>query len=413
MTHRDRIGPAPVPERGTLPLGARLRELAVLFVRLGFTAFGGPAAHIALFEDEVVRRRRWLTHEQFLDLLGITNLIPGPNSTEMVIHIGHERAGVAGMVVAGVAFILPASCIVGVCAWLYVRYGALPQAEGILYGVKPVVIAIIAQALVALCRKAARTRLLMALGVLGAVAVFLGLGELETLVLAGTAMAFISAARTGIRQHWAGLTVLVAVAGLTLAAILFGPSWQSAGAKPFSPASLFLFFLKVGSVLYGSGYVLLAFIESDLVDRWQWITQAQLLDAVAIGQVTPGPLFTTATFIGFLLAGVTGAAVATLGIFLPSFLFVGAIGFLLPRMRKSVWAGAFLDGVNAASLALMAVVTLQLAHLPQLRHVRAVFSREFADLWQKSALHFRSTLACWAVTGRVFGAGWQGAVRGG
>jgi len=360
LTHRDRIGPAPVPERGTLPLGARLRELAVLFVRLGFTAFGGPAAHIALFEDEVVRRRRWLTHEQFLDLLGITNLIPGPNSTEMVIHIGHERAGVAGMVVAGVAFILPASCIVGVCAWLYVRYGALPQAEGILYGVKPVVIAIIAQALEALCRKAARTRLLMALGVLGAVAVFLGLGELETLVLAGTAMAFISAARTGIRQHWAGLTVLVAVAGLTLAAILFGPSWQSAGAKPFSPASLFLFFLKVGSVLYGSGYVLLAFIESDLVDRWQWITQAQLLDAVAIGQVTPGPLFTTATFIGFLLAGVTGAAVATLGIFLPSFLFVGAIGFLLPRMRKSVWAGAFLDGVNAASLALMAVVTLQL-----------------------------------------------------
>jgi len=360
LTHRDRIGLAPVPERGTLPLGARLRELAVLFVRLGFTAFGGPAAHIALFEDEVVRRRRWLTHEQFLDLLGITNLIPGPNSTEMVIHIGHERAGVAGMVVAGVAFILPASCIVGVCAWLYVRYGALPQAEGILYGVKPVVIAIIAQALEALCRKAARTRLLMALGVLGAVAVFLGLGELETLVLAGTAMAFISAARTGIRQHWAGLTVLVAVAGLTLAAILFGPSWQSAGAKPFSPASLFLFFLKVGSVLYGSGYVLLAFIESDLVDRWQWITQAQLLDAVAIGQVTPGPLFTTATFIGFLLAGVTGAAVATLGIFLPSFLFVGAIGFLLPRMRKSVWAGAFLDGVNAASLALMAVVTLQL-----------------------------------------------------
>ena len=360
LTHRDRIGPAPVPERGTLPLGARLRELAVLFVRLGFTAFGGPAAHIALFEDEVVRRRRWLTHEQFLDLLGLTNLSPGPNSTEMVIHIGHERAGVAGMVVAGVAFILPASCIVGVCAWLYVRYGALPQAEGILYGVKPVVIAIIAQALVALCRKAARTRLLMALGVLGAVAVFLGLGELETLVLAGTAMAFISAARTGIRQHWAGLTVLVAVAGLTLAAILFGPSWQSAGAKPFSPASLFLFFLKVGSVLYGSGYVLLAFIESDLVDRWQWITQAQLLDAVAIGQVTPGPLFTTATFIGFLLAGVTGAAVATLGIFLPSFLFVGAIGFLLPRMRKSVWAGAFLDGVNAASLALMAVVTLQL-----------------------------------------------------
>jgi len=361
LTHGESIVPAPVPEHGTQPLGTRLRELAALFVRLGFTAFGGPAAHIALFEDEVVRRRRWLTHEQFLDLLGITNLIPGPNSTEMVIHIGHVRGGLPGMVVAGVAFILPASCIVGVCAWLYVRYGALPQAEGILYGVKPVVVVIIAQALVALCRKAVKTRLLMVLGVLGAVAVFLGLGELETLVLAGTATAFISGARTGIRQHWAGLTVLVAVTGLILAAILFGPGWQSAGEKPFSLGSLFLFFLKVGSVLYGSGYVLLAFIESDLVDQWQWITQAQLLDAVAIGQVTPGPLFTTATFIGFLLAGVTGAAVATIGIFLPSFLFVGAIGFLLPRIRSSMWAGAFLDGVNAASLALMAVVTLQLS----------------------------------------------------
>lgn len=343
-----------------LPLGVRLRELAVLFLRIGFTAFGGPAAHIAIFEDEVVRRRRWLTHERFLDLLGVTNLIPGPNSTEMVIHIGYVRAGPAGMIVAGLAFILPASCIVGVCAWLYVRYGSLPSAEGILYGVKPVVIAIIAQALWGLGKKAAKTRWLAVLAGATAGAVLLGLSELAALVLAGAFTAVATGIRAGARQHKTGLTALTVGALVILMIIVLVPAWRASGENPFSLTALFLFFLKVGSVLYGSGYVLLAFIQSGLVQQWQWITERQLLDAVAVGQVTPGPLFTTATFIGFLLAGVTGAAVATLGIFLPSFVFVGISGPIIPRMRRSVLARAFLDGVNAASLALMTVVTLHL-----------------------------------------------------
>lgn len=347
-------------EHSTQPLRVRLRELAALFVRMGFTAFGGPAAHIAIFEDEVVRRRKWLTHEQFLDLLGVTNLIPGPNSTEMVIHIGHYRAGFLGMIVAGLSFIVPAASIVGACAWLYMRYGSLPQAEGILYGVKPVVIIIIGQALWALGKRAAKTRLLAIVALNVVAAVFLGLGELQGLVLAGAFTAFWAGVRAGPRQHVPGLAALSLGTVAILAAILFAPAWTVSGENSFSLTALFLFFLKVGSVLYGSGYVLLAFIESGLVEQWRWITQAQLLDAVAIGQVTPGPLFTTATFIGFLLAGVTGAVLATIGIFLPSFVFVGISGPVIPRIRKSMWAGAFLDGVNAASLALMAVVTLQL-----------------------------------------------------
>lgn len=340
---------------------ARLWELITLFVRLGFTAFGGPAAHIAIFENEVVRRRGWLTHAQFLDLLGVTNLIPGPNSTEMVIHIGHRRAGILGMIVAGFSFILPASLIVGVCAWLYLRYGSVPQAEGILNGVKPVVIAIIAQALWGLGKTAVKTRTLGALAAIGAVVVWTGVDELSVLVLAGAAMAILCAAGDGPRRHAKALAVLAAGLAVVFAVMVFVSISPGPDARPFSLAALFLFFFKVGSVLYGSGYVLIAFIESSLVNQWEWITRAQLLDAVAIGQVTPGPLFTTATFIGFLLAGVIGAAAATAGIFLPSFIFVAISGPIIPRLRNSALAGAFLDGVNAASLALMAVVTLQLS----------------------------------------------------
>lgn len=340
---------------------ARLWELVTLFVRLGFTAFGGPAAHIAIFENEVVRRRGWLTHAQFLDLLGVTNLIPGPNSTEMVIHIGHRRAGILGMIVAGFSFILPASLIVGVCAWLYLRYGSVPQAEGILNGVKPVVIAIIAQALWGLGKTAVKTRALGALAAIGAVVVWTGVDELSVLVLAGAAMAILYAAGDGPRRHAKALAVLAAGLAVVFAVMVFVTISPGPDARPFSLAALFLFFFKVGSVLYGSGYVLIAFIESSLVNQWEWITRAQLLDAVAIGQVTPGPLFTTATFIGFLLAGVIGAAAATAGIFLPSFIFVAISGPIIPRLRNSALAGAFLDGVNAASLALMAVVTLQLS----------------------------------------------------
>lgn len=336
-----------------------LRELALLFGRLGFTAFGGPAAHIALFEEEVVRRRKWLTHGEFLDLLGVTNLIPGPNSTEMVIHVGQIRAGFRGMVVAGAAFILPASLIVGVCAWLYVRFGGLPQAEGILYGVKPVVLAVIAQALWGLGGKVAEKRPQALVAVLAAAAVWFGAGELMVLLFAGGMMAVRAAAVHGLAKHVRGLVLLALFAAVFIGLTAMLPD-DGGSARPFSLTALFLFFFKVGSVLYGSGYVLIAFIESSLVSHWGWLTQTQLLDAVAVGQVTPGPLFTAATFIGFLLAGVSGAAVGTLGIFLPSFVFVGLSGPLIPKIRQSTLAGAFLDGVNAASLALMAVVTLRL-----------------------------------------------------
>jgi chromate transporter len=357
--HHPEIGRKACAESSCSEKG-RIRELFTLFVRLGFTAFGGPAAHIAIFEEEVVRRRGWLTHAQFLDLLGVTNLIPGPNSTEMAIHIGHFRAGFKGMVVSGASFILPAAFIVSVFAWIYVHFGSLPQAQGLLFGVKPVVIAIILQALWVLGKKALTTRAMAVVAGGSAVAVLLGGGELGVLLAAGAAMAVFMASKSGPRAHGRGLTVLFVGVALFFAVSLMLPTAETSGARPFSLTALFLFFFKVGSVLYGSGYVLLAFIESGLVNQWGWITQTQLLDAVAVGQVTPGPLFTTATFIGYLLAGGVGAAVGSLGIFLPSFIFVALSGPLIPKIRASVLAGAFLDGVNAASLALMAVVTMQL-----------------------------------------------------
>ena len=322
----------------------RLAELARLFLRLGSTAFGGPAAHIALMEDEVVRRRGWLSREEFVDLLGATNLIPGPNSTELAIHVGFSRAGWPGLVVAGACFILPAALIVTGFAWAYVRYGSLPAAEGFLHGVKPVVIALVAQALWRLGRTALRNRWLAALAIAAAAANALGADEL---VVLGVAAALAVAGRIGS----AGAPALLPF--LTAAPTAAG---ASAGLWP-----LFLFFAKVGSVLFGSGYVLLAFLRAGLVEERGWLTESQLLDAVAVGQVTPGPLFTTATFVGYLLGGGAGAAVATLGIFLPAFFFVAVSAPLLPRLRASPTAGALLDGVNAASLALMAVVTAQLA----------------------------------------------------
>jgi chromate transporter len=326
----------------------RLRELALLFLRLGATAFGGPAAHIAMMEDEVVRRRRWLTRPEFLDLLGATNLIPGPNSTEMAIHIGHRRAGWPGLIVAGTCFIMPATLIVLAVAWAYVRFQTLPQADAILYGVKPVIIAIVLQALWSLARSAVKSRFLGAMGVATAVASFLGVNEIALLLTAGALVA-------GYRSARKPPMALLALPSLPAAAA------AGTGAS-FSLGVLFLSFLKIGSVLFGSGYVLLAFLRADLVDRLRWMTEGQLLDAVAVGQVTPGPVFTTATFIGYVLGGVPGGAVATVGIFLPAFVFVAASGPLVPRLRRSETAGAFLDGVNVASLALMAVVTWQLGH---------------------------------------------------
>jgi chromate transporter len=343
----------------TAPQGFRteerttLRELGLLFLRLGATAFGGPAAHIAMMQDEVVRRRKWLTEERFLDLLGATNLIPGPNSTEMAIHIGWERRGWAGLAIAGPAFIVPSMLITGGLGWVYVRFGAVPAAAWLLYGVKPVILGVIVQAIWGLAPRAARTTLLRLLGVLAAILAAVGVNELA--VLFGAGAAAVLAARvtnpprpsSGDKLHQLA-PVIPVVAG-------------AAAASAVTLSGLFWTFFKIGSVLFGSGYVLLAFLRADLVERLHWMSEAQLIDAIAVGQVTPGPVFTTATFIGYVLAGPNGALIATLGIFLPAFVFVALSGPLVPRLRASPVSGAFLDGVNVASLALMTVVTFQIA----------------------------------------------------
>lgn len=346
-----------VSEPATAPQHGVLREVAWLFLKLGATAFGGPAAHIAMMEHEVVRRRKWLTREEFLDMLGATNLIPGPNSTEMAIHLGHRRAGWAGLVVAGTAFIVPAFLIVLAIAWAYVRYGKLPQAHAILYGVKPVVISIVVQALWGLGRSAIKTRFLALVGLVAVVLSFAGVNELVVLFGLG----LFSMLWRNVKRWQASRVPPSTLLGIVPAlASTSAPAVVASGAIPFGLSPLFLFFLKIGSVLFGSGYVLLAFLRADLVERWGWLTEAQLLDAVAIGQVTPGPVFTTATFIGYVLGGSPGAIVATIGIFLPAFAFVAISGPLVPRLRRSPTAGSFLDGVNVASLALMLVVTWQL-----------------------------------------------------
>jgi chromate transporter len=343
---------------------ATLGELARLFVKLGTIGFGGPAAHIALMEDEVVRRRGWLTREAFLDYVGATNLIPGPNSTELAIEIGRDRAGWAGLVVAGVAFIVPAALIVGATAWAYMRFGQLPAALALFAGVKPVVIAIVVQALWRLTRTAVKTLWLgiLAVGAIGAV--IAGVHELVVLLAAAVvaALAAIVRARDADQRaaNVASIGATLTVRKPALAGALGPLGAAIAGPAAVSLWSLFGIFLKIGSVLFGSGYVLLAFLRADFVERLGWLTERQLLDAVAVGQVTPGPVFTTATFIGYVLGGVPGAVVATVGIFLPAFVFVALSGPVIPRLRRSRIAGAALDGVNAASLALMAVVTWQL-----------------------------------------------------
>ncbi len=329
----------------------RLKEVARLFLKLGFTAFGGPAVHVALMHNEIVVKRKWLSEQEFLDLLGATNLIPGPNSTEMAIHVGFVQAGWPGLILAGMCFITPAMFMVLGLAWVYVRFGSTPQAQDLLYGLKPVVIAIIAQAIWSLGRRATKTVFLGICGLIILVAYFL-LPSSELLLLFGGGLA---------------IMVLENVRRLRKASLpnVSIPAWLGLSSLPaavtaFSLPVLFLTFLKIGAILYGSGYVLLAFLRADFVQRLGWLTDKQLIDAIAVGQVTPGPLSTSATFIGYLLGGVPGALLATLGIFLPSFIFVALSNPLIPRMRNSVWVGSFLDGVNVASLALMAAVTIQL-----------------------------------------------------
>jgi len=366
----------------------RLSELAVVFLRLGILGFGGPAAHIAMMRDEVVRRRRWMTDQMFLDLVGATNLIPGPNSTEMAIHIGYARAGWRGLLVAGGCFIVPAMVIVIAFAWGYTRYGTVPAAVWLLYGIKPVIIAVIAQALWSLGRTAVRGWLTAATGAVALGLFFAGVNELLLLAAGGLAVMLVANA-SKLRGAAAGF---VSAATWTPAAAILTP-------VPFAFSTLALVFLKIGSVLYGSGYVLLAFLRADFVLRLGWLTDRQLLDAVAVGQFTPGPVFTTATFIGYLLGGVPGAAVATAAIFLPAFVFVAASHPFIPRLRRSPWAGTLLDGVNVTSLALMAGVTWQLGRVAVTDVTAAVLAVVSAGLLIK----YRVNSAWLVVAGAAIG----------
>lgn len=334
----------------------RVLEVAALFARLGCTAFGGPAAHVALIEDEVVVRRRWLTREALLDYVSAANLIPGPNSTELVMHVGLARAGWPGWLAAGLAFILPAALLTGVLAWIYKTYGSLPAATGLLAGVTPVVTAVVAQALWRLGRTALASPARVAVGVLAFGAAVAGIHELWILGAAAVAM-------WAIRNPRTASPAAVIAAGWQMFRPRVLAAAAVAGGMAVTPVNLWsigLIFLKIGSVLFGSGYVLLAFLRADLVTRLGWITERQLLDATAAGLITPGPVFTTATFIGYLLADVPGAVVATVAIFLPAFVFVALSGPIVPRLRRSPMAAAALDGVNVASLALMAAVSWHL-----------------------------------------------------
>lgn len=333
----------------TAPRGA-LVELALLYLKLGSIAFGGPAAHISMMEDEVVRRRGWLTGEEFLDLVGVSSLIPGPSSTEVAIYIGYRRAGLRGLLVAGACFILPAMLMAGALAWSYLRFGALPAVRWLLYGVEPVVIAIVLQALWRLGRTAVKSWWLAAVG--GAALASAALGANLLLVLAAAGL--VTAAAHWLPRRSAG-AMTRGGARLPLLLAAAAPPMAHAGWWP-----LFKVFVKIGSVVFGSGYVLLAFLRADLVTARHWLTEPQLLDAVVVGQVTPGPVFTTATFVGYLLAGPAGALAATAGIFLPAFVLVAATEPFVRRLRGSALAGATLDGLNVASLALMALVTWQL-----------------------------------------------------
>jgi chromate transporter len=341
-----------------------LKELSKLFLKLGATAFGGPAAHIAMIEEEVVKRRNWLTHEQFLDLLGATNLIPGPNSTEMAIHIGYQRAGWKGVIVSGVCFIFPAILITLLLAYLYTTYGTTPQFEPIIYGIRPAIIAVILSAVYRLTKSAYfsasgrnvgfKNPFMAILFIAVAILHFFGIDEILLLLSAGI-LGLLWKNRDNIRGGMSAAMMVLPLTGHSLTA------GSAVMAAPASFLGLGLFFLKIGSILYGSGYVLVAYLQSGLVESRHWLTQTQLFDAIAAGQFTPGPVLSTATFIGYIIFGIPGSIIATTGIFLPSFIFVLLSSPFIPRLRKSPYASGFLDGVNAASLGLMLAVTIALS----------------------------------------------------
>jgi chromate transporter len=342
-----------------------LGELITLFLRLGFTAFGGPAAHIAMMREEVVRRRQWMSDERFVDLIGIANLIPGPSSTELAIYLGYLRAGWAGLLVAGICFIGPAMLIVLALSWVYVAYGALPQVGWLFYGIQPVVVAIITQAIWNLGRTIFKGILAIVVALLVLILYLLGFNVLLLLFGGAALYGLLRLAQRWWSSEQAPSSVILPVglsgAGLVWKSALpaLGTGLLAAG-TPFSLLVLFLTFLKLGAVVYGSGYTLLAFLRTDLVQNLHWLNDKQLLDAISIGQFTPGPVFTSATFIGYLIGGWPGALLATLGIFLPSFLFIALIHPVAARLRQAAWTAILLDGVNAAALALMTGVLVQL-----------------------------------------------------
>jgi chromate transporter len=390
-------------------MARRIVELARLFLKLGTVSFGGPAAHFAMMEHEVVQRRNWVSRQQFLDLIGVTHLIPGPNAVEMAGHIGYRRAGLVGSVTGALCFTLPAVAITAVFAWSYVRYGTLPQVEPFLHGIKPAMLAVIFTAAWRLGKKALAGWQLGLIGASVAAAVLAGCDEVLTLLGAGViGLVFLRVSRRGsdpaspmaagalagtvaggaagtARASAAGTTSATAAAGAGI-----GAAGVAAGAAAPAAVSLWklgLFFAKVGAVMYGGGYVLIAYLEGGLVGQYPGFGQQQLLDAVAIGQLTPGPMLTTATFVGYLVAGVSGAVVATVGIMLPCFLLVAAVNPLIPRLRSSRWASLFLDAVNAASVGLIAAVTITL-------------SRHTLVDWQSCLLALTAAivLLCWKVS---------------
>ncbi|HLZ13864.1 MAG TPA: chromate efflux transporter [Candidatus Acidoferrum sp.] len=328
----------------------RWKEIATAFLRLGFTGFGGAAAHIAMMEQEFVQRRKWLTREDFVDRVGAVSLLPGPSSTELAIYLGELRGGLAGLMIAGCCFILPSAVLVGTLAWIYQKYGSAPQIGALLNGVKPVVVALIVQAVWSLGRVALRSKELafLAMVVLGLAATNVS----AVALLIGTGVAWMVA------ERFAGKQAAAKSAG---GIFLQGGTAVAGSVSLPTVAGVFLYFLKVGAVLFGSGYVLLAVLRADLVEKLHWLTEKQLLDAIAVSQGTPGPFFTVATFVGYVIAGWKGAVLATVGMFLPAFLFVAVTAKYLPKLRESPMAGAFLDGVNAAAVALMAFVGWQFA----------------------------------------------------
>lgn len=390
---------------GAGPEPGALREVSLLALKLGVTAFGGPAAHIAMLRQEVVEKRKWMTDQHFLDLIGLTNLVPGPNSTEMVIHAGYERAGWRGLIAAGSLFILPAFSLVLLFTILYVEYGTTTAGEWLLYGIKPVIIAVIAQALYGLGKTA------------------LGVSDRATAIL----MAVVGASVAGL--FFVGINELVLLFGGAIvgALLIFGRGALASGSLALAPlyllkipmallavpddapvaynaTRLFLTFIKIGAVLYGSGYVLLAFLEGDFVESYGWLTEEQLIDGVAIGQFTPGPVFTTATFVGYVAGGFPGAVLATLGIFIPAFIFVALIRPVIARVRDRAWTAALLDGVNAAALGLMAAVTIELGETALVDAVTVLV----AALALGALIRFRINSAWLVIAGAVVGLTYQG-----